>query len=155
MLLKEISLSPNAVVVEEFELRLAGNFQESIMNSELSSHTFLPFDESERQNLGAGFFAKINECEVARVAMFVQNNQVFIGGMADANVSSNWDVRRALLNAVEDKSKVLGFRSVSLYTAGFAINSIAFYKTLGYFLSGKKRFVGGAALLHMEKNLRD
>lgn len=155
MLLKEISLSPNAVVVEEFELRLAGNFQESIMNSELSSHAFLPFDESERQNLGAGFFAKINECEVARVAMFVQNNQVFIGGMADANVSSNWDVRRALLNAVEDKSKVLGFRSVSLYTAGFAINSIAFYKTLGYFLSGKKRFVGGAALLHMEKNLRD
>lgn len=155
MILKKISLSTNAVVVEEFEPGLAGRFQESIMNSELSSHAFLPFDESERQNLGAGFFAKINECEVARVAMFVQNNQVFIGGMAHANVSSNWDVRRALLNAVEDKSKVLGFRSVSLYTAGFAINSIAFYKTLGYFLSGKKRFVRGASLLHMEKNLLD
>lgn len=155
MILTERVLSTNTVVVEEFELRLAGKFQESILNPELSSHAFLPFDEFERQNLGAGFFAKINECEVARVAMFVQNNQVFVGGMADATISSNWDVKRALLSAVEDKSKVLGFRSVSLYTAGFAISSIAFYKTLGYFLSGKKRFVRGAALLHMEKNLRD
>jgi hypothetical protein len=155
MILQERSLLVNTIVVEEFELRLATKFQESIMNSELSSHAFLPFDESEQQNLGAGFFAKINEREVARVAMFVQNNQVFVGGSADAHVSSNWDLRRALLHAVEDRSKVLGFRSVSLYTAGFAINSIAFYKTLGYFLSGKKKFVRGAALLHMEKFLCD
>lgn len=155
MILQERSLLVNTIVVEEFEFRLATKFQDSLLKSSGSSNEFLPFDDAERDDPGAGFFAKINECEVARVAMFIKNNQVFVGGMAESNVSANMDVRRALLRAVEDKSKGLGVQTVSIYTTGFALTSIAFYKTLGYFLTGKKKFVNGASLLHMHKFLSD
>ncbi|MBI3136528.1 MAG: GNAT family N-acetyltransferase [Bacteroidetes bacterium] len=149
-----------SVIVEEGEFVALNMLRDSIADGGSNPNDFLPLDEyclprisgyNEADERGMAFSARINDREVARVAMFVRNHQVFVGGSADFFATQDIGIRRALLAAVESKSKFLGIRSVSLYTSGFSLPSIALYKTLGYYFSGQRKLINGAPLLHMEK----
>ena len=153
-----------SITVEERSYMTLNNLMGIIPDDSSNPNEFLPLDEwclpkctgdilgDER---GTAFSAHMNDREVACVAMFIRNHRVFVGGAADFFATQNLGVRKALLAAVESKSKFLGVRSVSLFTTGFSLPSIALYKTLGYYFSGQRRLINGAPLLHMEKKIEE
>jgi len=152
----------DSIVVEERAYLALSNLKQEIPGESSNPNEFLPLDEfclpeyfndTIADERGTTFAVRMNDREVARVGMFICNHQVFVGGAADFIATQNLGIRKALLNAVESKSKFLGVRSVSIYTSGFSLPSIALYKTLGYYFSGKRRLINGSPLLHMEKNI--
>jgi hypothetical protein len=153
---------PGSIIVEEQEYVALNNLKGNIPDETSNPNEFLPLDEFCLPKLsgktiaderGMTFSARMDNREVARVCMFIRNHQVFVGGAADFIATQNLGIRKALLAAVESKSKFLGVRTVCLYTSGFSLPSIALYKTLGYYFSGQRKLINGAPLLHMEKRI--
>lgn len=151
---------PGSVIVEEKEFVELHKLRGSIVGEGSNPNEFLPLDDnclpkvpgnSFADERGMAFAARVNDREVACVAMFVRNHQAFVGGSADFFATQDLSIRKALLAAVESRSKFLGVRSVSIYTSGCSLPSIALYKTLGYYFSGQRKLINGAPLLHMEK----
>lgn len=159
-MIAEILDTPSVVIVEERDKYALDRLKVAFGDDGNYTNEFLPLEERllprmsgshSDQFSSIGFSARVDDREVAYVTMFIHNCKVFVGGAADFLASQDITIRRALLHAVESKSKYLGASSVSLYTPGFSIPAIALYKTLGYYFSGQRKIMNGATLLHMEK----